>query len=219
MPAPEPTTPTHAPLPRTAAVVLTGGTGARLGGVDKAALTVDGQTLLDLALVTVAATARTVVVGPAAPTRRPVDFVVEDPPSGGPAAGLLAALDHLDATSEVPLDWIVVLAVDMPRVSGRTVARLHAAASTPPSDGAVLVDGDGRAQLCAVVRRSALEGVRPDAPATGWGFFRLVGDLDLVAVASVGDESLDVDTWDDLDRVTGPDPGGVVAEARRTLDP
>lgn len=187
--------------------MLTGGTGRRLGGADKATLTVGSATMLDRALAVVSAVVgpdRTVVVGPRAPARSPVDFVVEDPPFGGPAAGLLAGLDRLVATSPVPPEWLVVLAVDMPFVTADTLARLFSAVGSSPSvgsgDGAVLVDGEGRAQLCAVVRRTALEGVRPDA-ATGLGFFRLLRDLDLVEVQAYGEESLDVDTPADLARV------------------
>ena len=176
--------------------------------------------MLDRVLAAVSAVVgpdRTVVVGPRAPAYSPVDFVVEDPPSGGPAAGFLAGADHLVATSPVPPDWLIVLAVDMPFVTADTLARLSSAAglrhtdgasegshrmtqSETRGDGAVLVDADGRAQLCAVVRREALAAVRPDA-ATGWGFFRLLRDLDLAEVSAYGEESLDVDTPADLARV------------------
>ncbi|MGH8776871.1 MAG: NTP transferase domain-containing protein, partial [Jiangellaceae bacterium] len=45
------------------AVVLAGGRGSRLGGVDKPALRIGGRTLLDTALVATAAARSTVVVG------------------------------------------------------------------------------------------------------------------------------------------------------------
>ena len=44
------------------------------------------------ALAAVACAGRIVVVGPPQETSRPVDFVREDPPLGGPAAGLLAVV-------------------------------------------------------------------------------------------------------------------------------
>ena len=47
-------------------------------------------------------------------------FVVEDPPGGGPAAGLLAGL----LLSHPATGLVVVLAVDMPYVGPATVARL-----------------------------------------------------------------------------------------------
>ena len=183
--------------------------------------------MLERALAAVRRVGRTVVVGPRGPAHREVDFVVEDPPSGGPAAGLLAGLDHLVATSAVPPVWLVVLAVDMPFVSENTLTRLFAATGSPRvtrlrhtdgtsepahrmtqpadrGDGAVLVDGEGRAQLCAVVRREALERVRPAGPATGLGFFQLLHDLELVHVTAHDREAVDVDTPEDLRRITDP---------------
>lgn len=74
------------------AVILTGGTAARLDGADKAGLEVGGTTLLEHALGAAAGASEVVVVGPDVPTSRPVTFVREDPPGGGPAAGLLAGL-------------------------------------------------------------------------------------------------------------------------------
>ncbi len=106
--------------------MLSGGTGARLGGADKAALEVDGRTLLERALAAVAGADEVVVVGSADRRRRsrresaPVRFVVEDPPGGGPAAGLLAGVGALAPGAGL----VVVLAVDMPYVGPATVARL-----------------------------------------------------------------------------------------------
>ena len=71
--------------PRLAAVILTGGTGVRLGGVDKASIEIAGQTLLEHALTATAVADEVVVVGPQVPTSRPVTWTREDPPGGGPA--------------------------------------------------------------------------------------------------------------------------------------
>ncbi|TFD43173.1 molybdenum cofactor guanylyltransferase, partial [Cryobacterium sp. TMT1-2-1] len=75
-------------------IVLAGGSGSRLGGVDKAAVTIAGRTLLSRALDARALTARTVVVGPessrpaAGAAAAKVLWALEDPPLGGPAAGV-----------------------------------------------------------------------------------------------------------------------------------
>lgn len=181
-------------LPDFAAVVLTGGSGERLGGVDKAALVLDGRTLLDHALAATAGAAEVVVCGPSVAVPAGVRVVREHPPGSGPAAGLLAARDA------VTRPWLVVWAVDMPRVGSRTVRRLLAAASR--GDGAVLVDGDGGRHLCLAVSAARLDDVRPP-DASGFGLFRLLADLDLVPVAAVGDEARDVDTWADLEALRG----------------
>lgn len=179
------------------AVVLAGGTGTRLGGLDKSAIEVDGVTLLERALAAVSAAVEVVVVGKPVQTTRPVTWTVEEPPGGGPAAGLLAGLDSF----ATPPELIAVLAVDMPRVHAGTVARLTwAVEGDPRADGAVLLDVDGRRQtLAAVYRRAALTRVRPGLKeANGLSMRRLVGGLHLADVPAVGDEARDVDTWTDL---------------------
>ncbi len=186
--------------PTYAAVVLAGGTAARLDGVDKAAVEYAGRTLLEHALTAVAGAAETVVVGEHVPTSRPVTFTREDPAYGGPAAGLLAGRDALTVTPSL----LVVLAVDMPRVDPGTVARLLAAATG--HDGAFLTDADGRRQLAGVVDVPALDRVRPE-DTHGLPLHRLLTALDLADVAPDGDESADVDTWADLRDLRDPPPG------------
>lgn len=201
----------EAPATDFSAVVLTGGTGRRMGGVDKAGVEVAGRPMLAWALAAVDGALETVVAGPEAPTllthlraltgshvAAPVRFVREHPAGGGPAAGLLAARDAL--TVRAP--HLLILAVDMPRVSTATVARLLAASAG--REGAVLTDGDGRRQLCLTVETAALDRVRPEGDAAGLSLFRLVADLDLAEVAPVADEACDVDTWDDLTRLDPP---------------
>jgi molybdopterin-guanine dinucleotide biosynthesis protein A len=188
-------------LGRVGAVVLTGGTAARLGGADKGSIEVDGVTLLERSLAATMTAVEVVVVGEAVPTTRPVTFTREDPRGGGPAAGLLAGTDSFYR----PCDTLQVLAVDMPRVTPGTFARLADALSGAPSaDGALLVDATGRRQpLCAVYRWSALQRARPEQREDEHGLpvQRLVGGLTLVEVAATGGEALDVDTWEDLRRV------------------
>lgn len=191
--------------PRLAAVVLAGGTARRMGGADKASVVLDGVTLLERAIAATAAAEDVVVVGTPVPTSRPVTWTVEDPPLGGPAAGLLAALDRLASDP----DAVLALAVDMPRVTAATVSRLLTALERDPdADGAVLVDRDGRRQtLAAVYRHAALAdaGSRHRTP-HGLPMRRLVAGLRLVDVPAVGDETHDVDTWQDLRGSPGPEP-------------
>ncbi|MGZ8745016.1 MAG: molybdenum cofactor guanylyltransferase [Nocardioides sp.] len=174
-----------------AAVILAGGTAARLGGADKAAIEHAGRTFLEHALSAVAGTGEVVVVGEQVPTVRPVTFVREDPPLGGPVAGLLAGR-HACAHAA---DLLVVLAVDMPRVTRGTIDRLLDAATG--RDGAVLVDEEGRRQLVLVLRTDRLDAVAPDE-AHGHSVRALLAPLDLAEVPSVDDEARGVDRWEDL---------------------
>ena len=139
------------------AVVLSGGSAVRFQGADKASIEIAGVTLLEHVLGALAEVPEVVVVGDEVLTSRPVSFVREDPPGGGPAAGLLAGL----AGFPRPPRLVVVLAVDMPLVTTATVSRLMLSAE---EDGALLVDGDGRQQyLCAVYRAAALIEAAPTA--------------------------------------------------------
>ena len=175
-------------------VVLAGGTAARMDGVDKASVELRGRTLLEYAVDAFLDADEVVVVAPASvPTSRPVTFVCEDPPRGGPVAGLLTGVDALLHRPRL----VGVLAVDMPRVTASTMRRLRDAA--PGHDGAFLVDGDGRRQLAGVLDGERLAAVRPGLEAQhNMALHRLLGRLHLADVPADGDESVDIDAWTDL---------------------
>jgi len=177
-----------------AAVILAGGTAVRLDGADKAAIEYAGRTFLEHALSAVEAAGEVVVVGDQVPTSRPATFVREDPPLGGPVAGLLAGRRALPVSPQT----VVVMAVDMPRVTAATVARLlDAMDAEVDRDGAVLCDGDGRRQLVVAVRTDRLDAVAPLDP-HGHSVRDLLASLDLADVAEVGHEARGVDRWEDL---------------------
>ena len=124
-------------------------------GRDKATLAVDGRTLLERTLSGVPETVPVVVAGPEVPlTRSHVEFAREDPPGGGPVAGLDAAL------TRVTTDVAVVLATDLPFVGVLPSALAQELLRADPSVDAVLaVDAEGRSQqLCAAYRVDALRG-------------------------------------------------------------
>lgn len=147
-------------MERWSAIVLTGGTGARLGGVDKAGLVIAGRPLLDRLIDALPVEVPVIIAGPPRPVQRPAEFVVEDPPSGGPAAGIVAALGLVST----PL--VGTLAVDVP--AGATVmdAALGVLQDDDDADVVVPVDADGRRQvLCSAWRTDALRsaaGRHPD---------------------------------------------------------
>ena len=178
-----------------AAVVLAGGTAARLDGADKASIEVGGRTLLEHVLAALADVDEVVVVGEQVPASRPVTFTRESPASGGPVAGLVAGVTALPTR---PLA-LVVLAVDMPRVTTGTISRLVGAAAG--HDGAFLHDSSGRRQLAGVLTGGGMAAL-PDAEAAyGLSLRSVLDPLDLAAVAAIGDEGADVDSWADLERL------------------
>ena len=174
-------------------VVLAGGTAARMDGIDKASVEVGGVTLLQLAVEAFLDADEVVVAGrESVRTDRPVTFVREDPPGGGPVAGLLTGVDALLRRPRL----VGVLAVDMPRVTPYTFRRLREAAAG--RDGAFLAR-DGRRQLAGVLDAARLAEVRPDLEHQhGMPVHRLLAPLDLALVEAVEEEGVDVDTWEDL---------------------
>jgi len=178
-------------------VILAGGAGSRLSGMDKPAIELDGRSLLARAVDAVRDAGEIVVVGPERPLSRAVRWTREDPPGTGPVAALAAGLAALGAAPEV-----VVLAADLPGVGADTVARLRAAlAAAPAAAGALLVDAGGRRQwLLGVWRLDRLRAAMPAEPA-GRALRRTLGGLPFLELAAEPGESEDVDTPEDLARL------------------
>jgi molybdopterin-guanine dinucleotide biosynthesis protein A len=179
-------------------VVLTGGGAVRFQGVDKASIELAGVTMLERVLAALTEVPEVVVVGDEVSASRPVGFVREDPPGGGPAAGLLAGLSGFPRAPRL----VVALAVDMPLVTAATVRRLlhETRPGSTHRDGALLVDDSGHRQyLCAGYRVGALLDAAPPLERQhGLSMRALLGELDVAEVAALPWEARDVDTWEDL---------------------
>lgn len=197
------------------AVVLAGGAARRLGGADKPALRIGGSTLLDRVLAGCAGARTTIVVGPERETRRPVRWVREQPPGGGPVAAIAAALPLVTA------DAVLLLAADLPFFDAATATRLLAALDAGDADlagdagdtgpaAAVLSDADGRAQpLAAAYRTAPLRAALDRLPdPAGLALRRLVGELPTRQLADVDRAAEDCDTWEQVELAE--------ARARRT---
>lgn len=124
-----------------AAVVLAGGAGRRLGGVDKPAQRVGGRALLERVLDAVAEAEQRVVVGPVRTTGRAVSWTREEPAGAGPVAALAAGL----AAVQAPV--VIVLAADLPFLSTAAVGQLlHPVRLPGTAPGTVLLDDSGAPQ-------------------------------------------------------------------------
>lgn len=185
------------------AVILAGGTAARLGGVDKATLAVGGRTLLDRALTAASGARSVVVMGDPVPYRQieaSVRFLREDPPLAGPGAALLSGLEALRQLG--PLGDVVVVGCDFPLVTSATHGRLLRAARTasPAKDGAVLTDPLGHWLLVSALHGERVLAVAPPLDErAGLPVHKLLRRLELVEVPAVDDEHRDVDTWSDVE--------------------
>lgn len=176
------------------AVILAGGRGSRLGGRDKPALVIAGRSLLDRVVegAITAGARRIIVAGPSQLPRPDVLVVREDPPFGGPVAGLAAALPLVRA------EEVLVLAADL--VHGdAVVARLASAAMGP--DGVCLVDSSGTKQWLAMrLRTEALRTLLERLPTPRDAALRQALAPLALAEVPVPDELVrDIDTPDDLE--------------------
>ncbi|MFI6941467.1 DUF6457 domain-containing protein [Streptomyces sp. NPDC050418] len=162
------------------AVVLAGGAGRRLGGVDKPAVQVGGRALLDRVLAACADARTTVVVAPPRPTVRPVVWTREEPPGGGPLAALAAGVEALakahagaDAASDLAPDpapdLVLVLSADLPFLTEATVTQLlgaleapgHAAGDAPGHAAAHAPDPPAAAAAASEAGAQAGDGPEP----------------------------------------------------------
>ncbi|MCS5487074.1 NTP transferase domain-containing protein [Curtobacterium flaccumfaciens pv. beticola] len=185
------------------AVLLAGGRASRMSGIDKTALIADGLALTDHAVAASAGARSVVLVGLRDGRTAPDGVVVtrEDPPFGGPVAGIAAGLVAVPE----PAPWTLVLACDLVRPERAVDALMRAADDTADVDGFVAVDEDGRRQpLLALYRSSALrDAVRALGDPTDAAVRRLTAGLRLVEVPLSDGLCADVDEPADAVRVTG----------------
>lgn len=140
-------------------LVLCGGTARRFGS-DKLAAHYAGTTVLDHLLDTLPATWPVVCVGPPRPTRRAVTWTREEPPGGGPLAGVAAGLTGVGTAH------VLVVAGDMPAAAAALPLLLAALADGPGVDAVVATDATGRPNpLLAAYRTDALRTTLPPDPA------------------------------------------------------
>lgn len=199
-------------------VVLAGGRGSRLGGADKGALVVGGRTLLERLVDGVDLGGDVVVVQPgelpeglgagfasgagsrsgSSRSGRRLLRTLEDPPDGGPVAGIAAGLGALGESAAA---WVAVVAVDQPQAAEALAALAEELPGVGEDVEAVShVDATGHRQwLLAIYRRSALTRALAALPSTrDTSVRRLVGDLVWHEVEPGAEHVGDVDTWDDL---------------------
>ena len=178
-------------------VVLAGGTSRRFGS-DKLAAPLHGSTVLETVVRSLPQDWPVVVVGPPRECGRPVVWTREDPPGGGPLAGVAAGV------AQVETDVVAVVAGDMPYAGPALVTLVAALRTAPPDLGAVAaVDADGVPNpLLAAYRTASLRQALP-VPAANRPAKLLLAlpHLDLLVT---GPASRDVDSQADLDDLTGP---------------
>lgn len=189
------------------AIVLAGGRSSRLG-VDKAAVRVDERRLVDrvIAAARAAGADRVVVVGPAETGTRADAVVREDPPFGGPAAAIAAALPLVGGRAgagsgpEAAPEQVLVLACDLE--SPDAVCTALSESAPVDAAGTVLVDASGERQWLAGryrvdALRAAIRGLGDPA---GQSLRRVLAGLPLAELRVPDEVARDIDTPQDLAR-------------------
>ena len=190
------------------AVVLAGGESRRFGS-DKLEARLGSLRLLERSISELPADVRLIIVGPVrdqliAPGR-PISYVREDPPGGGPAAAMIAGLASVltDARSD---DLVAVLPGDTPAAGRAAAYLLSTLRADPLAVGTMGVDGGGREQplQLALTRWAAERLIAAAGPERGSGASAraLVTTLGegLRGVTLPPELHADIDTTADLDR-------------------
>ena len=184
------------------AIIVAGGRGSRLGGLDKSALVLNGRTLLQRSFDAVRSAVRVCVVGFEAPLENSpgISHTVEHPRWAGPAAAIVAGTANLrDSDSE----FTAVIAVDMPFVSEALTVLFRSLSRCGSADGLIAIDETGHQQpLLAVYRTASLRAAAEAMPSTtNLSVRALVAPLELHEVAVPHRLIADVDTPADAERL------------------
>ena len=197
--------PVAAPRADVAAIVVGGGGGERLGGASKPDLTLGGVRLIDRvcgALLVACGAGCVAVVPPAVRVPDGVRRTLEDPPNGGPLAGIDAGLRALSVGGDI---LVVVVSVDAPGVGAFLPALLEPALGEG-SDGRIVRGGDPEPfdqYLMGVYRAGALRRVLDEAvdslgSVRGVGVRRVLRALEVERVSVGADVCRDIDTPEDV---------------------
>jgi molybdopterin-guanine dinucleotide biosynthesis protein A len=151
--------------------------------------------LLERALAAVRGASRIVLVGPPQHVTGVIQ-TLEEPPGGGPVAGIEAGLKETSA------GLVLVLAVDYPLVDETIVGELVAGlVRAEDADGVVLADDAGREQpLAGCYRTAALRPMLRGLTVRGASVRTLIGDMKLHRIMRMP-AALDCDTPEDFKRL------------------
>lgn len=194
-------------------VVVAGGSGSRLGGAVKADLTLGGQRLLDRTLAATADARARVLVGQGIEVPDDVVVTLEDPPSGGPAAGTAAGL----AAVADPAPWTLLLAGDLVDTAEGIRALVAAAAADPEDADGICLSGhaDHPQWLFGIHRSDALrEAVAALGTVRDRSMKALLSPLRLQTLTVDPDAVADIDTPKDLETWQARQRATVTASSR-----
>lgn len=175
-------------------IIVAGGKGTRMGGMDKAMLPLglSGKSLLED--IVASCPGKVFIVGYPRNIGKAfedsVTWVPDLNPSGGPAAGIWSGLVRVSS------EYVFISAADQ-TLSAGTVSQLVAKSSGNQGAWAIRSDGSGQ-PLCAVVRTDLLRELLAPTQGVNQSPLRLLSSLSMVGVNVNPDEVVDFDTWQDV---------------------
>jgi len=152
------------PYPATLGLVLAGGLARRMGGGDKALITIGGLTILDRVLARLRPACTGIILNangdPARFARYGLPVIPDSVPDfAGPLAGILAGLDW--AAAHAPeIEWVVSAPGDCPFPPHDLVSRLHEARQKAGTPLACARSGDWRHPVVALWRVALRDDLR-----------------------------------------------------------
>lgn len=137
-----------AALPPTVGLILAGGLARRMGGGDKAFISIGGATILDRVLARLRPQCERLIINangdPARFKSTGLPVIADDVPGfAGPLAGILAGLDYV-AVHASQIEWLLSVPGDCPFLPGDLVARLHRAREEEAAPLACAKSGEWR---------------------------------------------------------------------------
>jgi len=152
------------PYPATLGLVLAGGLARRMGGGDKALITIGGLTILDRVLARLRPACTGIILNangdPARFARYGLPVIPDSVPDfAGPLAGILAGLDW--AAAHAPeIEWVVSAPGDCPFPPHDLVSRLHEARQKAGTPLDCARSGDWRHPVVALWRVALRDDLR-----------------------------------------------------------
>jgi len=179
-------------------IVLAGGFGRRLGGVDKAALELNGRSLLEHVISGLPEDCDIVVVGPERPVSRAVTWCRESPAGGGPLSAVATALGFLGT------DLVAIVACDTPLLGPVVSSLVDAAEQSVGLGGAgagVRTSAGTEPPIPNCVSRTALLAALPESVDNA-ALWPVMNSLALQRLIVDEERLQDIDTPEDLTYVT-----------------
>ncbi len=182
--------------PSITAVVLVGGRARRLGGIDKAALSVPSpskpQTFLEHILAELKSADLPILLAGRANQTNPAPphpFIQDNYPNTGPLGALTTAMENAST------EWVFIVACDLPAFSATVVQRLLALRQNHPSATSLIPKTNEHLEVTAALyHRSHLSALQGELAKGNYSLKRWIHSLDSSNVA-IWDTSDDEAQW------------------------